>query len=560
MSSAPQADEFGHPQPRLDRHQQQGPVPAADPGRPVRRRQQRVDLLRREVFDQPPLVALAGDGQDAAALVGVGRLLERDVLEEGMDRRQACVAAPGAVAAFLLEVIEEVADEGRVQILEGQLRRGLPQSLFGEPQEQAEGVPVSGDGVRAGPALPQETVGEERLDQTGEVGARVSWLDLLRAFQPACRQFQQLRDGLDVPVRLVHMHVSRGRWPASASPVSTSMPARYHPRRVQTAKRCRMSCSLRAAAVAAARRRRPQADLTRDLGEVVSGRATRHAVAAFGEEEGRSRRVGGRPDPSRGHNRRVTWRVESWTATSRDLPNFVRRTRRIPSCRSTSSRSSASASLMRMPVTASNPKIVANVRPFSPAAEGSRPAAPTSSFDLRVAVDVRPLAAISAGQQAGGRHLRVPIRGAEPEGETPHHAQAQGPGRWLDTRGLLGPAECQVGGDMGSPLPFGEGHEASEQARPVRRLVTQLTAELEVLLGGLAQLAHRTASFVGHGRASERSPSDIDLRVDRRGLRRAVAEDLADLVQGRPGPEHPGRQGVPQDVRPLEVGSAARLG
>src|SRR3954471_10658956 len=36
---ASQADEFGYPQPRLDPHQQQRPVPAADPGRPVRRGQ-----------------------------------------------------------------------------------------------------------------------------------------------------------------------------------------------------------------------------------------------------------------------------------------------------------------------------------------------------------------------------------------------------------------------------------------------------------------------------------------------------------------------------------------
>src|SRR5207248_7786483 len=107
--------------------------------------------------------------QDTAALVGVGWLLEPEVVEEGMDGRQARVPAPGAVAAGFLKVIEEVADEGRVQILEGQLRRGLPQSLLGESQEQAESVPVSRDGVRAGPTLPQETVGEEGLHQTGEV-------------------------------------------------------------------------------------------------------------------------------------------------------------------------------------------------------------------------------------------------------------------------------------------------------------------------------------------------------------------------------------------------------
>ena len=122
---------------------------------------------------------------------------------------------------------------------------------------------------------------------------------------------------------------------------------------------------------------------------------------------------------------------------------------------------------MRRPVTASKPKIVANVRPFSPAAEWEPARRVDEPFDLRVAVDVRPLAAITPGQQAGRRHLRVAVRGAQPDGETPHHAQAPGPGRWLGTRRLLGPAECQVGRDMGSPLPFGEGHEASEQtSRP----------------------------------------------------------------------------------------------
>ena len=99
------------------------------------------------------------------------------------------------------------------------------------------------------------------------------------------------------------------------------------------------------------------------------------------------------------------------------------------------------------------------------------------------------------------------VRGAQPAGEAPHHAQAPGPGRWLGTRRLLGPAECQVGRDIGSPLLFGECHEASEHTSDPVHLVTQLTAELEVLLGGRAQFAHRTASIAGHGRASERSPS-----------------------------------------------------
>ena len=49
----------------------------------------------------------------------------------------------------------------------------------------------------------------------------------------------------------------------------------------------------------------------------------------------------------------------------------------FPRSRSTSSRSRANASLMRMPVTASSPKIVEYVRPFSPRRKGVEPAART---------------------------------------------------------------------------------------------------------------------------------------------------------------------------------------
>src|ERR1700752_1965766 len=48
---ASQANEFGHPQPCLDGHHQQGPIPAAYPGRLVGRPSQRVNLLRCEVLD-----------------------------------------------------------------------------------------------------------------------------------------------------------------------------------------------------------------------------------------------------------------------------------------------------------------------------------------------------------------------------------------------------------------------------------------------------------------------------------------------------------------------------
>src|SRR5262245_50124132 len=90
---------------------------------------------------------------------------------------------------------------------------------------------------------------------------RGSWLDLLWAFQPACRQFQQLRDGLEVPVRLVHMHVPEvggqlGDLPfdvgARSIPPEEGTDGKAMPHVVEPG----------AAAVAAVRRRRAQADLT----------------------------------------------------------------------------------------------------------------------------------------------------------------------------------------------------------------------------------------------------------------------------------------------------------
>ncbi len=92
----------------------------------------------------------------------------------------------------------------------------------------------------------------------------------------------------------------------------------------------------------------------------------------------------------------------------------------------------------------------------------------------------------------------------QPDGEPAHHPEAQSPSRRLDSRGLLGPAECQVRGDMGSPFLFGKGQEALQQAARLAELASQVSAEPKILLGGFAQVAHNSPPFVGHGSASER--------------------------------------------------------
>lgn len=84
--------------------------------------------------------------------------------EQRVHRRQPGVAGADAVVALGLEVVEEPADEGGVEVLEPEGGGRLARFLRGEPQQQAEGVAVGGDRVWAGPALGHEPLGEECLD------------------------------------------------------------------------------------------------------------------------------------------------------------------------------------------------------------------------------------------------------------------------------------------------------------------------------------------------------------------------------------------------------------
>lgn len=64
---------------------------------------------------------------------------------------------------FPLEVIEELAEEGRVEVRDHEAGGSTPEARGREAQEQAEGGAVRRDGVRAGLPLADQTVGEEAL-------------------------------------------------------------------------------------------------------------------------------------------------------------------------------------------------------------------------------------------------------------------------------------------------------------------------------------------------------------------------------------------------------------
>src|SRR5665811_710125 len=80
-----------------------------------------------------------------------------------MNRREARIAGPRGVVALVLEVIQERADQRRVEIGKVEFARLFAGLLLSEVQQQPERVAVGDKGAWAGVLLRDHPLGEERL-------------------------------------------------------------------------------------------------------------------------------------------------------------------------------------------------------------------------------------------------------------------------------------------------------------------------------------------------------------------------------------------------------------
>jgi hypothetical protein len=64
---------------------------------------------------------------------------------------------------LFFEVDEEFDEESRVEIIEFQFRRRPSQAITGKMKQQSKSVPVTGNGVRAGTELPDQSIHEKAL-------------------------------------------------------------------------------------------------------------------------------------------------------------------------------------------------------------------------------------------------------------------------------------------------------------------------------------------------------------------------------------------------------------
>ena len=113
----------------LDSEEQDCPVSPSDPCPRVGSGHESGALFFRKELHRTAFVALGGNREDALAMEGKRRFSQRHEPEEGSDRGKTGVARSRAVAPVALEVIEELAEDCRVQVLHAEIR-GRPSEVL----------------------------------------------------------------------------------------------------------------------------------------------------------------------------------------------------------------------------------------------------------------------------------------------------------------------------------------------------------------------------------------------------------------------------------------------
>ena len=100
-------------------------IASSDPGAAVGCGQQCLDLGAGEEIDFTPIVSLVRDSEDALKVSTALRIMKAGELAEGTDGGQAQVAGSRRIAAPLLDMVQEGADEVGIKIGQLQPTKGV---------------------------------------------------------------------------------------------------------------------------------------------------------------------------------------------------------------------------------------------------------------------------------------------------------------------------------------------------------------------------------------------------------------------------------------------------
>ena len=295
-------------------------VATTDPGRAVRRGEQRVDLVLGEERDDAfGRSVWAGSRAPARsprrARDGAGRRSETASRIAARRALRVLTLLPRSCSRWS----RNAAISGGVEVVDLELGRLLAGRCVREGEQQPQRVAVGGDGVGLAWRWPIS----RSVKNASRVGARaLIGVPPEVVLEPLGGQRQQLRGGRQIPVGGGRVDVPEVGGQQRAAAASTSPPSRYPSSKVPTAKVWRRSW-IRAAASPVAVRARPAPG--------AAGTVARHCCAVEprpgrGDEEAPASRASGRSSVAASQVTHVAPpTVLGWSGSWRDLPNFVSR-------------------------------------------------------------------------------------------------------------------------------------------------------------------------------------------------------------------------------------------
>ena len=101
------------------------------------------------------------NGENTPTVFQQGRHAILEKAHKRLDRHQSGIARAGAVVALGLQIVEELHDQWRIELLQRQRRRRQLQSRTGELEQELECIGIAVTGMVARTALQRQTFTEK---------------------------------------------------------------------------------------------------------------------------------------------------------------------------------------------------------------------------------------------------------------------------------------------------------------------------------------------------------------------------------------------------------------
>src|SRR5262249_16657495 len=141
----PERGDLAIPQASLRGEEEKRTIALSDPGVRDRRGHERRDFVLGQKFYGPSFESFWRDRQNPLALQTQRRCGQHHVPEESVEGRETMVARARPIAPIPLQGIEKTFEQGHIEILDAQSKRGSTQPLSRESEQQAESIPITGD-------------------------------------------------------------------------------------------------------------------------------------------------------------------------------------------------------------------------------------------------------------------------------------------------------------------------------------------------------------------------------------------------------------------------------